>query len=285
MRAEGPPRSARGEPRSSDVIQAVPGLVRISAVAWTRTARWSVATSWRAGSRLLRAAATGESPEDIFQAVGDQIRDSLGRLLGSGDESKDRSPASQRRPSGEAAAKHSAMERTLLRERGAELLRQSAQLGVDEDPHPAYARILDQLTPDEARILRLLAREGPQPAIDVRTGGALTRSELLGSGLNMIGDQAGCRHPERVDAYLSNLHGLGLVWFSHEQIGDQRHYQVLEAQPQVSDAMEEAGKSAADRRSIELTPLGEAFCATCLPLDTVEIEGPGGRDATDAGDR
>src|SRR5205085_1496047 len=52
MKADGAPRSDRGEPRSSNVIQAVPGLVRISAVAWTRTARWSVATSWRAGSRL-----------------------------------------------------------------------------------------------------------------------------------------------------------------------------------------------------------------------------------------
>ena len=41
----------------------------------------------------------------------------------------------------------------------------------EDDGHPAYARILDELAPDEARILLLLLRSGPQPSVDVRTGG------------------------------------------------------------------------------------------------------------------
>ncbi len=88
----------------------------------------------------------------------------------------------------------------------------------------------------------------------------------------MIGAESGCRYADRVPAYLNNLYRLGLIWFSHEPIDDLSRYQVLEAQPDSQEAMERAGRSRIIRRSISLTPFGEDFCATCLPLDTAEIE-------------
>ena len=45
---------------------------------------------------------------------------------------------------------------------------------------------------------------------------------------------------------------------------DQSRYQVLEAQPEVTEAMDEARRSRTVRRSIHLTPFGEDFCRTCL---------------------
>ena len=57
-----------------------------------------------------------------------------------------------------------------------------------DDAHPAYARILAELAPDEARILRLLATEGSQPAVDVRAASLIgVGSQLVGAGLTMIG--------------------------------------------------------------------------------------------------
>jgi hypothetical protein len=157
--------------------------------------------------------------------------------------------------------------RSVLRERGAELLRQSADVSHAEDLHPAYARILDNLSPDEARILRLLATKGPQPAVDVRRGLPLV-SELVAPGLNMIAGEAGCRYPDRVHAYLDNLNRLGLIWFSRETLRDQNPYQVLEAQPETLEAMREAGRTARTvRRSIHLTPFGWDFCEVCLPAE------------------
>jgi hypothetical protein len=149
-----------------------------------------------------------------------------------------------------------------------------------EDLHPAYARILDNLSPDEARILRLLAKGGPQPAIDVRRGMPLV-SELVAPGLSIIGAEAGCRYPDRVPAYLDNLNRLGLIWFSRETLRDANRYQVLEAQPQALDAMRGAGRTARTvRRSIHLTPFGADFCEACLPLPASEQapppDGPGG---------
>jgi hypothetical protein len=156
-------------------------------------------------------------------------------------------------------------ERPSLRDRGAELLRRSADVDFTEDMHPAYAGILDQLAPDEARILRLLAA-GPQPAVDVRTARPLgIGSELLAPGLTMIGAEAGCRHVDRVHAYLNNLFRLGLVWFSREPVRDPLRYQVLEAQPDVAEAMRKAKRVKTVRRSVHLTPFGADFCSVCLP--------------------
>ncbi|MGX6447894.1 DUF4393 domain-containing protein, partial [Patulibacter sp. S7RM1-6] len=155
----------------------------------------------------------------------------------------------------------------VLQQRGAGLLARAADVDFVEDTHPAYGRILDELSPDEARILRLMATTGAQPAVDVRTGRPLRiGSELVVAGLTVIGAEAGCRYVERVPAYLNNLFRLGLVWFSHEELHDLRAYQVLEAQPEVKDAMRRAGRAArVVRRSIGLTPFGEDFCAAVLP--------------------
>ena len=157
-----------------------------------------------------------------------------------------------------------------LRDRGAELLRRSADVHSTEDAHPAYERILDEIAPDEVRILRLLALDGPQPAVDVRSGPRALgmMSELVAPGLSMIGAQSGCRYADRVPAYLNNLHRLGLVWFSREPMKDLLAYQVLEAQPDVIEAMRAAGRAHTVRRSIHLTPFGEDFCRRCLPIHT-----------------
>jgi len=128
-------------------------------------------------------------------------------------------------------------------------------------------RILDALAPDEARILRFLAQGGPQPAVDVRAGLPLA-SELIAQGRTMIAEEAGCRHADRVYSYLNNLHRLGLVWFSREALREARRYQVLEAQPEVTEALKQGGRTARTvRRSIVLTPFGEDFCNICLPLE------------------
>jgi hypothetical protein len=154
-----------------------------------------------------------------------------------------------------------------LKEIGRELLLRSSDMSYDDELHPAYVRILADLAPDEGRILRLLAMEGAQPSVDVRTSRPLNvATTLVAPGLTMIGAQAGVRHIDRVPAYLNNLFRLGLIWFSREPVADRLRYQVLEAQPDVSKAMRDAGRGKTIRRSIELTPFGEDFCATCLPL-------------------
>jgi abortive infection alpha-like protein len=272
--------SANGGPSANGTtFDALPGLARITLSAWWRTTVWSAEAWARAGSRLMRAAASGESPAELFESAGTELREYLRSLLGIvGEEAfgngagprpgaRGAGPASSRRDGASSATAEE------LRRRGAELLRRSADVRYEEDAHPAYDRILTQLAPDEGRILRLLALNGPQPSVDVRTSRPLNvGSELVAPGLSMIGSEAGCRNIDRVHAYLNNLYRLGLIWFSREPVRDRLRYQVLEAQPNVVEAMRKAGRGRTVRRSIHLTPFGEDFCETCLPLHTDEIE-------------
>jgi abortive infection alpha-like protein len=262
----------------NDALGSLPGLARIYAAAWLHTAEWAVGTSARAGSRVVRAALEREAPDQLLREVSDQARDHVKSFLGLDDPDGDGLSGAlgdllghrEARP-GSAAG---------LREQGAELLRRSADVDYEDEAHPAYARILQELAPDEGRILRLLAEQGPQPSIDVRTVGlVITGSELVAPGLTMIGAEAGCRHVDRVHAYLNNLNRLGLIWFSREPVSDPLGYQVLEAQPEVLEALRRARRGKTVRRSIMLTPFGEDFCEICLPSGTAEIEAlAGGED-------
>jgi hypothetical protein len=224
-------------------LDLVPAVAKLAAAAWWHAAERGVGVSLRIGSRIARATVGGREEPQSPRAE----------------------PPSEDQPTPAARAGDSS--RSVLRERGAELLRQSADISHAEDLHPAYARILDNLSPDEARVLRLLATKGPQPAIDVRRGLPLV-SELVAPGINMLAAEAGCRYPDRVHAYLDNLNRLGLIWFSRETLRDQNRYQVLEAQPETLEAMREAGRTARTvRRSIHLTPFGSDFCEVCLPVE------------------
>ncbi len=225
-------RPAREDP-ARELLRAAPGVGRIAAATGLRLAGSAATAYGRAISRLARAAAEqrpgAEAPE-----------------------------ARRAAPDSSSAA---------LRRRGEELLRESADIRLSQDSHPAYMRILDALAPDEARILRFLARNGSQPSVNVRAGLPFA-SELRAQGRTMIAEEAGCRHADRVYAYLNNLHRLGLIWFLREPLRDAARYQVLEAQPEVVAALGEGGRTARTvRRSIVLTPFGEDFCATCLPLE------------------
>jgi hypothetical protein len=255
------------------LTEVLPGLVRLGAFAWWRGARWSVETSVRVSTRVVRYAASGQAPGDLLAESGRDLRVWLRRFLDVVDESA-HAAASAGTPPPPGQSEPSANGHVPLRERGADLLRASADVYHDDDCHPAYEGILAQLAPDEGRILRYMATEGPQASVDVRTGGpiGMVSSKLIAPGLTMIGANAGCRRPERIHAYLNNLYRLGLVWFSRETLEDQAGYQVLEAQPMVTDAMEQANRARTVRRSIHLTPFGEDFCKAALPLDTAEID-------------
>lgn len=269
-----PPPPPRDEPPlEADLLRASPALARLAMGAWWRTTRWTVGASYRASTRMLRAAASGESPADVLGDLGSEVREQARRILGV-------APGDAVDPVEEESQTDAT---DSLRARGAELLRRSADVEHEEDAHPAYERILESLAPDEARILRFLAREGPQPSVDVRgaKGNLPITTQLVAPGLSMIGPQAGCRYVDRVPAYLNNLYRLGLIWFSREPLEDPLRYQVLEAQPDVAEALERAGRVRRTvRRSIHLTPFGDDFCRTCLPLEPAEVDALEGEPRT-----
>jgi hypothetical protein len=246
--------SPDGEP-GTDLVEALPGLARVAVGAWLR---------------IVRALLSPEDAARILGELGSGLRRYARELLGIQDlDNRVRAlmpgPGSHMRAAARGAPRS-------LREQGADLLRASADVSTEDGTHPAYGRILAELAPDEGRILRLLALQGPQPAIDVRAANLIgVGSQLVAQGLNMIGTEAGLRHPERVPAYLNNLDRLGLVRFPHEPIDNPMRYQVLEAQPDAMEALGRAGRARTVQRSVALTAFGQDFCDVVLPLDEAEL--------------
>lgn len=158
-----------------------------------------------------------------------------------------------------------------LRERFQALLERSREPEPPRDePHPAFARIVDALSPDEARIIVLLCEEGPQPVVAVRA------TPLIGSGgqtvlenVSFVGEQAGCHRPERTPAYLDNLCRLGIAERHDEELVGHEDYEVLASRPEVEESKEEireqrSQRAAVARGQVRLTRLGDLLCDVCL---------------------
>jgi Abortive infection alpha len=268
----------------SGPIDALPGIARIGVSAWWHGTEWAIKTGVKTGLRVAEVTGSPSKAADLVRDARGTARHLLGDLLrlagleeelssaaGVAKKVSDAVPLAPRERDASAQNDYSrngssnGVPRSLQQE-GEELLRRSRDVNYEFDAHPAYERILSELAPDEARILRLLLIEGPQPSVDIRTGGPLgmMRSRLIAPGLSMIGARAGCRYVERVPSYLNNLFRLGLVWFSRETLNDPMKYQVLEAQPDVLEAIHSVQHAKVVRRSVHLTPFGEDFCRTCL---------------------
>lgn len=265
--------------QSEEVARGLPGLFRVAVTSSWRAFTWAVGSTVTTGREVVQRTLSGEPVQLVLHDTTNELRLAAARALG---------VEPQRGPDGHAVESSNPMTRAAstffaplpaqramriednsseaLYARGQQLLRQSADVFVAEEGHPAYARILSELTPDEARILRFLYKEGPQPSIDVRTNRPFgIGSELVAAGLSMIAEHAGLRHLDRIHPYLTNLFRLGLLEFSKEQVENPNRYQLIEAQPNMLEAMERAGFAPKTvRRSIHLNSFGEDFCKTCL---------------------
>jgi hypothetical protein len=245
--------------RATKVVRALPELAKVSASAWWRTSRWGVSTSLRFGDIVLKGASSGQPADAILRQISAEARETVREALGVTDMADPMPWTMRERAKGNGAAEPGDL---TVPDRLAALLDASADVDYSSAGHPAYVRLLSELDPDEARILRLFAEKGPQAAVDVRTKRPFgVGSRLVAPGLTMIGRYAGCRDADRVPAYLNNLFRLGLIWFSREALPDQSAYDVLEAQDEVQDAMAEAGGGTTVRRSIELTAFGRNLVA------------------------
>lgn len=274
-------RSADAERRQiSNEARLIRGVFRAAGLAAgsvVRGGQWAVSTSYEVTREITQAALEGESSAEIAERTGNALRSiarsALGVTEGSVREIVSYVPTGHAGdvPSGRQALtvgsyRHSATVAE-LRKRGDALLARSADVYFTEEVHPAYDRILDELAPDEARILRYMALNGPQPTVDVRTNRPLgIGSELVAGDLTSVPEQAGVRYPDRARSYLINLNRLGLTLTSDDPVVLSR-YMVLEVQPTVEAALKKAGRAPKIvRKSLRLTEFGEDFCRTCFTI-------------------
>ena len=286
-------------------LEQVPGLARIAAGAAWRSTVWTAGATRRTGRLVLRTVTDPEASAELLEEVARDVAEAARAVSLVARRVQEGTPIATAltegapvlgatlhvvvTPEREHHPEPEGPDPQDLRARGARLLERSRDVWSDDATHPAFGRILDDLAPDEARLLVLLVESGPQPSVDVRTGGpiGMVNSQLVAPGLSMIGARSGCRYLDQVPSYLNNLFRLGLVWFSRESLRDPMEYQVVEAQPDVLAAVHSVKFAKIVRRSIHLTPFGEDFCRTCLvdeDADAAAFPEHGLPPETDAGE-
>jgi Abortive infection alpha len=158
-----------------------------------------------------------------------------------------------------------------LRELYANLLATSIDSETAASAHPAFVDMIKSMTPDEAKIMNLLATRRAYPIIDLKVtykegGGFL----ILHRNVSLISEEAGCQHPQFTANYLDNLCRLGLLEIPFGRfLKESTHYEPIENDPgvlQLKQQFEGDDKRAfgVDRRKVELTDLGKQFVGACV---------------------
>ncbi|MDQ4008382.1 MAG: DUF4393 domain-containing protein [Actinomycetota bacterium] len=138
--------------------------------------------------------------------------------------------------------------------------------------------LLQQLLPDQARILAALSDGSSYPLVHVVRKGPL--SGPLGAGgetvlenASTVGRAAGVALPDLVPVYLGHLRVLGLVDVGPEEESLREGYDIAETDGPVRSAVERTGSNAVrtTRRSVRLSELGRDLWSACQAETTGEL--------------
>jgi hypothetical protein len=172
------------------------------------------------------------------------------------------------------ALKYTGHEET-LREMYANLLAASMDKRTASGAHPAFVEIIRQLTPDEARIIKLFTQDRPFPLLSVmgmhkvQTHTQVGGYEML-TNFSLVGYEAGCEFPHLTPAYLDNLCRLGLAEIPEMWVYTAPGlYDALENHPYVVAAKQsvethEGLVPEIQRKGLRVTELGRQFCRICV---------------------
>lgn len=136
--------------------------------------------------------------------------------------------------------------------------------------HLLFHQILDQIVPDEARIIGALSDGSESALIHVY---ARTRAGLVGEvvleNMSLIGKTANLGLPQLTPTYVSHLLSLGLVETSPEDSSLKDDYEILAADTAVLRAIKKASRgpipARIDRLTLRLSGLGrELWAATSV---------------------
>jgi hypothetical protein len=159
--------------------------------------------------------------------------------------------------------------------------------------HPAFARIINELTSDEAKILRAIGPGRPVPVVNIDRAFLNDRGERISGdtpheSLSRFGHDAGCELPQMFPTFISNLVRLRLVeslapGTKFNSAEAEEAYQRIETDPEVvalakSYDSPPGQKHEFVRWGVKQTPLGRDFWKVCVQPyeDRVAWEWPAG---------
>lgn len=152
----------------------------------------------------------------------------------------------------------------------ANLLASSMDAATAQNAHPGFVEILKQVSPDEARLLKLLVLPVPFPIISLRNESNDGKGGLdVLMHFSLLGEQARCQHPHLTPSYLSNLSRLGIIEIpTFFQYTAENVYKSLEEHPTIQALKKQIEatnrRAEINKQGARLTPLGRQFINACV---------------------
>ena len=158
-----------------------------------------------------------------------------------------------------------------LREMYANLLATSLDSETARNAHPSFVDIIRNMSPDEAKIIRLFATRRSYPVIDLH---AQVKDHpgyrIVVSNFSDIGPNAGCEHAKLCPGYLNNLCRLGLLDIpSGVFLTAPGTYEPLENSPELEAQKDYIlknlqGSISFEHKMVAITDFGKQFVNSCV---------------------
>lgn len=150
------------------------------------------------------------------------------------------------------------------------LLQQAVVQSSTDSRRLLFKRLLDQLTPDEARIVGALSDGSSAPVVDIQARtrpGRPTHAELQFA--SSVGRSANVALPHLTPTYVKHLLSLGLVELRPEDPDLKDEFEILLADANVLAALKAGAlgrlPARVERRTLVLSHLGSELWRTCFP--------------------
>lgn len=161
-----------------------------------------------------------------------------------------------------------------LGDRMSQLLERALEHTPQTQRMELFHRILDQVNPDEARILGALSDGSASPLVHVRPFSAAGKTlEATIENASLVGKMANVSLPHLTPQYVTHLISLGVLEIGPEDLTLKDEYQILTADTGVLRAIKTATRGVVpprvERHTVRLSPLGRELWNACFPGEGV----------------
>ena len=176
--------------------------------------------------------------------------------------------------------KASITEEQEIRELYANLLASSMNSVMKNGVHPGFVEIINQLSPDEAKILNYFFSHNTVPTVTLRAENDKHEGVDVIKNFSDIGEKTACENAFEVNKYFDNLIRLGLIVSAQSisSLTNKSLYEPLKKHPAM-----ESYKNSVENRPLPynkaifnesymyLSDFGKAFCVACLGINNISV--------------
>ena len=153
------------------------------------------------------------------------------------------------------------------------LLASSMDKDTAQKAHPSFVNVISELSPDEARLLKVISREEILPKLDLKIKVDSGKGYIHAySNFTLLGEKASLQYPDLTPTYLSNLERLNIINCGSGAIAvsysNKENYKLLEESVLLKDLLkkydDQEGQLETSQGVINITDFGKLFISAVI---------------------